>query len=1048
MPIFVATTDTKLELQLLQQIAAKVPEVPSDADLVTAIKTCRQGVTAGQKILIVIDQFELWLHEHQDVDVTQCELAAALRQCDGAHVQSLLIVRDDFWMAANRFMDELDSPLQSDHNMSPTELLDRRHARTVLEAFGRAYGALPEISQQLTNEQSMFLDQVIEGLADGERIIPVRLAMFAEMVQGRPWIPSTLEQIGGTQGIGLTFLTESFSGPNARPDYRQHQTAVRAILEALLPAPGLQIRTKMCSSSELSRFCGYPPSSDELSEVIRILDADTRMITPIDPQDSEQAERSGKPGKYYQLTHDSLVPAIREWNAAENAKTRQGRTRLRFDNQAALWKANPTNRYLPSLWEFVNYQWYIRPQSLNSQQQMMMSRARAYHSRRVAIVTFVVSLAVIGSIWMWKQNERARVSQFANSMVVRLCDASLNNVPGILPDVLKYRDRTYPQLQAIFSDKSRPTHQRLNAAIALADEDPEYRNFVLQEFLRAPSESLPVLNTALEIQDTDIQEQLWSVIQDEQNGDSVLRAASLLADQQPDNEQWEKAGQPIAHALLADDPKNLGYWMKSLQPISQHLGSHLLTSFVDSKSELSKSLAFSMLRQFGLSDPDELVALLAHARADQFDHVVEMAKQANAENSIYAHLARIANKSTVSARDKAAIIVASAKLQSLSQVMPLIRDTLDPTERATFIGALSDLKFDRSKVFQQIKIEPNAGRRRDLLLAWGSFRNHGANPDEEATIVQLVSSDPDPGVHAAAAWCAARSKIDVTNALLDRARGVAIDNHRWYLTKNGRMTFSIVDMTRFEMGSPNTEPYREDGEQIRERVFNRTVAVSLTETTWRHVAEFLDEQADTLRSSSQLLAKSKTEDADLPCSFSWFDAAAFCNWLSAAEGIPQDEWCYQTNDNGEYATGMKPFDDFVKRTGYRLPTEPEWEYLCRAGTTMIRSFGHDVRLVPYYAQCRENSTGPQRVAQLRPNQFGLFDVLGNVHEWCNNAEDHSTLQGEPEADTRNVSDTPRALRGNAYNLPGEYMRSANRSGSLLPNTRESVVGFRIVRTIK
>ena len=169
-------------------------------------------------MLLVLDQFEQWLHAKRGEENT--ELVAALRHCDGEHVQAVVMVRDDFWMAASRFMRDLEIRLVEGENSALVDLFDPRHAKKVLMAFGRAYGALPDRIGDLSSEQESFLDQSISGLAQDGKIISVRLALFAEMVKGKPWTPATLREVGGTEGVGLTFLEETFSASTAPPEHR------------------------------------------------------------------------------------------------------------------------------------------------------------------------------------------------------------------------------------------------------------------------------------------------------------------------------------------------------------------------------------------------------------------------------------------------------------------------------------------------------------------------------------------------------------------------------------------------------------------------------------------------------------------------------------------------------------------------------------------------------------------------------------------------------------------------------------------------------------
>ena len=110
-----------------------------------------QGIPTGKKVLIVLDQFEQWLHAKKEEENT--ELVQALRQCDGGRVQCIVMVRDDFWMAATRFMRELEVRLLEGQNSAAVDLFPIRHAEKVLAAFGRAFGVLPENPSETSKDQ-------------------------------------------------------------------------------------------------------------------------------------------------------------------------------------------------------------------------------------------------------------------------------------------------------------------------------------------------------------------------------------------------------------------------------------------------------------------------------------------------------------------------------------------------------------------------------------------------------------------------------------------------------------------------------------------------------------------------------------------------------------------------------------------------------------------------------------------------------------------------------------------------------------------------------
>ena len=126
------------------------------------------------------------------------------------------------------------------------------------------------------------------------RVISVRLALFAEMVKGKPWTPATLQEVGGTEGVGVTFLEETFSSPQANPKHRLHQKAAQAVLKALLPQTGTDIKGQMRSEAELREASGYAGQPRDFDDLVRILDRELRLITPTDPE--EGWRRRGREG--------------------------------------------------------------------------------------------------------------------------------------------------------------------------------------------------------------------------------------------------------------------------------------------------------------------------------------------------------------------------------------------------------------------------------------------------------------------------------------------------------------------------------------------------------------------------------------------------------------------------------------------------------------------------------------------------------------------------------------------------------------------------------
>jgi hypothetical protein len=158
-PVYVQATASDTETRLLNALRRYCPLLPPGSTLLSTLQG-KKDIPAGKKVLIVIDQFEQWLHAKPDAE--NSELLQALKECDGEHIQCILMVRDDFITPVSRFFNHLGIPKQDGKNMDMVDLFDRPHAKKVLTAFGQAFGVLVN---ELSKDQDAFLEQAVAGLA-------------------------------------------------------------------------------------------------------------------------------------------------------------------------------------------------------------------------------------------------------------------------------------------------------------------------------------------------------------------------------------------------------------------------------------------------------------------------------------------------------------------------------------------------------------------------------------------------------------------------------------------------------------------------------------------------------------------------------------------------------------------------------------------------------------------------------------------------------------------------------------------------------------------
>ncbi len=1079
--VYVEATGEDTERRLLHGLRKRLPDLPREAALSEALAGLRRGeyLCEGQKVLLVLDQFEQWLHAHSEQ--SNSALTLALRQCDGARLQAIVLVRDDFWMAATRFFRELEIRLREGENSAAVDLFDLQHARRVLTAFGRAYHRLPEDADRLSAKQEAFLDQAVRELAEDGKVISVRLSLLAEMFKSREWTPRTLRDAGGVEGVGVAFLEETFSAKTAPPEHRLHQRAVRGVLEKLLPEKGSEIKGHMRSREELLAASGYGRTPDDFARLLEILDKELRLITPTDPAGAIEVESSSQAAlrdDYYQLTHDYLVPSIRHWLTRKQRETRQGRAELRLAELASLWNAKPEARRLPSWWEYLSIRWHARSKDWTAPQRAMMRKARRRYAARVVAALLVAGVAVFALTEVYGRMRAA-------ALVENLLAAEIGDVPERLAMLDDYSRWTTPLLRRLANtepEAADDTRPRLRAMLALVSDEPRYVEPLFARLLKAAPAEVRVIAGRLAPYGGDLDDRLVHLTQSADDAPRRLNAACALAQLAADTSLSEDVRREVAQEmvrLLARNPRDFDIVLELLEPfrtgLAEPLGTLLHTV---SLPAAEREMALNEFLEYALDQPAFFAEAMMNADREQFDRLLTLAhaRAISVAPRLEMELVLSADtlpdgiaKERLGARQANAAI-ALLRLHRRHQVRELVRQRSDPRLATYFAHRAAAFGLDPARLVQQFHEDVAASQDAPglsvVLQTLEGFTEAQLPPARRQSLIKplldLYREHPDPGLHAASAsllraWghevlrspnAASRKESQLPRSAEDRAGG-----RGWYVNTQGQ-TFAVLRPAEFRMGSPESETHREAEETLHARRILHAFAIGSTEVTRGQFKQFLRDrygEAQAAAYENDVAFYSASDDTPA-VRVNWYEAAEYCNWLSQQEGIAENQWCYQPNSEGKYAAGMRCRENLARLTGYRLPLEHEWEYACRAGAAAMRHYGASDALLEHYAWYQHNSENHAwPVASLKPNAFGLFDMLGNVGEWCHDryspeaylARDAAT---EFAVAVETVENEGRCLRGGAFYYPAATIRSADRDFNQADD-RALAVGFRPARTM-
>jgi formylglycine-generating enzyme required for sulfatase activity len=663
--------------------------------------------------------------------------------------------------------------------------------------------------------------------------------------------------------------------------------------------------------------------------------------------------------------------------------------------------------------------------------------------------------------------------------VNRLHTIKLESAPECLCELAPHRSRARDILRLLRADPVLDSKVCLLASLALLPDDVDQVEYLCERLVTGSLDEFPLIRDALLPHRAAVAATLWSILESpralEADGRRPFRAGVALATFDPPTspataQRWQAHAELIARQLVEAvtyNPAMYGSLVQVVSPAASVLLAPLVAIARHHTDAQRRSWATNLTAHFAADDPSTLVDLACDVASEQynilFDRLKPQAARAveAARAELHAQPAADANQTAriTLARRQANAAATLMRLEAASDVWSLWRRAPDPTRRSYLIHRVGPLGVDPRLVAPRLADESDVSAQRAMILALGEMVSvetpAGAEVVRESCehIQRLFREHPDPGVHGAAEWTLRRWKHPDTlvlspESVSERNRGLV--DRRWHINRQGHTLVLIPGPVEFLMGSPPDEEARIGGpkdstEQQHRKRIGRSYAIAAHPVTV--------EQFQRFRTDHPFDEKVSPGPSHPANRVTWYEAAAYCNWLSEQEGIPRDQWCYDPKQR--FAEGMRVPEDFLERQGYRLPTESEWEYACRAETVTSYYFGESEELLGQYAWYTKlsNDKSMLPVGTLKPNDWGLFDMLGNAFEWCHDAglyyikhADGSVTDDEPPVDALNDRGT-RVLRGGGFMSVASGVRSAYR-GAYQPANRFVYNGFRVARTYR
>jgi serine/threonine protein kinase/formylglycine-generating enzyme required for sulfatase activity len=707
----------------------------------------------------------------------------------------------------------------------------------------------------------------------------------------------------------------------------------------------------------------------------------------------------------------------------------------------------------------------ILARPITTRERVALWAKRRPKSAALAGVGVLALLAAPVILVLFREASLRRELQVAD--VIRLLEiAAPREIPTIVARMAPLKADVEPRLLAVACDVNADPGRRLRALLALSTVDDAQFEYLSERLFDCSLGEFRLIRGKLDPFAARLSPGLFETLRDpKQPQSSRFRAGLTLAYYVSENVPgagliWEDSDCTfLAGELLAasrDDQRDL---RDLLRPIGPRLLAPLEVAFRDPQARAETHLsAAAALADFAQDDLPRLTRLVCEAGGEEFRYLrAGLAGRTDLATS-RAVLWGILRETPPSgmtgvdrirlARRRAGAAVALLLTEDSAAVQEVLRVRDDPEAATQFIHGLRERGVSARVVLDCLDEGHDTNVLYGLLLALGEFQPADLPPsrlaDLRARLTAWYRDDPRSAIHGASGWLLRAWGFEADVNRTDRTP-IPCDpsgQRDWFIERIGDdfFTFVVFGPGQFIAGSPAGEAHRRPNEGQHRVRMARRFAVCDRELTAGQYAR----AARTL--GLPPYPEGPVASPAYPAAgMTWPEAVLYCRWLTAAAGLSEDAQCYEDAGPPEQAREalLKHATFHPERPGYRLPTEAEWEYACRAGTSTAYGFGNDPAMLPFYGRQFEDGSTPGGL--LRPNRRGLFDMHGNVWEWC-----HDWFDKHPPAEATDPVGPPsghnRALRGGGWDRGPWHCRSAYRH-SPTPDYRGGYMGFRLARTL-